>query len=94
MKVTIEKRVTKELKKLPQPIQKKYKNFLNDLMLSHSLHNFNPKWSIGKLHNDNSMYRAKLDLWYRVGFVKNEDTQSIQIIKVSSREDFQYVGTK
>jgi mRNA-degrading endonuclease RelE of RelBE toxin-antitoxin system len=94
MKVIEEKRVSKELRKLPPHIQKKYTQFLKEVMISSSLYHINQKWGVKKMDYDDNIYRAKLDLSYRVGLYKNETTGSVDVIKVSSRENFNYIGSK
>jgi mRNA-degrading endonuclease RelE of RelBE toxin-antitoxin system len=93
MKIQIEKKVSKELKKLPPHIQKKYKQIISEILSVSNLYNINPKWGMKKMDYDTNVFRAKLDLHYRIGFYKNETTQSLSIVKVSSREDFNYKGS-
>lgn len=88
------KKVKKELRKLPPQIQKKYNLLLKEIKSVNSLYELNPKWNMKKMGYDELIYRAKLDLSYRVGFYKNEATGSVDVIKVSSRENFDYIGCK
>lgn len=94
MKVEENKKVQKELKKLPPHIQKKYMLLLSELKSIKNLYDLNPKWAMKKMDYNPNVFRAKLDLSYRIGLVKNQTTGGFDIEKVSSREDFNYIGSK
>jgi mRNA-degrading endonuclease RelE of RelBE toxin-antitoxin system len=92
MKITIEKKVSKELKKLPPHIQKKFKQLLNELVSTNRASDVNPKWEIKKMDYNNSVYRCKLDPWYRVLITKCSDCYEVS--KVGTRESVIYIGCK
>ena len=85
MKVQENKKVAKQVKKLPAKIQQKYKELFKSLMSD----GLQVGYNIEKLRYTKDHMRIKLDYSHRVGiYVKNN---MIEVVTVCTRENFNYV---